>query len=52
MKIVEGQLISKANYQAVNSSKKETNEFIFTNIGRVFVCFMEEIEDNQKTFRN
>ena len=26
----KGQLISKANCQAVNSSKKRTNEFVFT----------------------
>ena len=47
-----GQLISKANYQAVNSSKKQTNEFIFTTMQRVFVRFLEEIEDTKKTFRN
>jgi hypothetical protein len=44
----KGQLISKANYQAVNSSKKRTNEFIFTTIQRVFVRFLEEIEDTKK----
>jgi hypothetical protein len=48
----KGQLISKANYQAVNSSKKRTNEFIFTTIQRVFVRFLEEIEDTKKTFQN
>ena len=50
--IAKGQLISKANCQAVNSSKKRTNEFIFTSVRRVFVCFLEEIEDTKKTFRN
>ena len=40
-----GQLISKANCQAVNSSKKRTNEFVFTTMRRVFVLFLEEIED-------
>ena len=48
----KGQLISKANCQAVNSSKKQTNEFVFTTMQRVFVRFLEEIEDTKKTFRN
>ena len=49
---IKGQLISKANCQAVNSSKKRTNEFVFTTMRRVFVCFLEEIEDSKKAFRN
>ena len=48
----KGQLILKANYQAVNSSKKRTNEFVFTTMRRVFVRFLEEIEDSKKAFRN
>ena len=28
------------------------NEFVFTSIRRVFACFLEEIEDSKKTFRN
>ena len=44
------QLISKANWQAVNSSKKRINEFIFTTMRCVFVRFLEEIEDTKKTF--
>ena len=48
----KGQLISKANCQTVNSSKKRTNEFVFTTMGRVLVCFLEEIEDIRMTFRN
>ena len=48
----KGQLISKANCQAVNSSKKRTNEFVFTSMRRVFVRLMEEIEDSKKAFRN
>ena len=48
----KGQLISKANCQAVNSSKKRTNEFVFTTIRRVFVRFLEEIEATIKAFRN
>ena len=50
--INKGQIISKANYQAVNSSKKRTNEFDFTTMRHVFVRFLEEIEDTKKTFRN
>ena len=46
----KGQLISKANCQAVNSSKKRMNELIFTTMRRVFVGFLEEIEDTKKTF--
>ena len=42
---VKGQLILKENCQAVNSSKKRTNEFIFTTMRRVFVRFFEEIEN-------
>ena len=48
----KGQLISKANCQAVNSSKKQTNEFGFTTMRRVFVHFLEGIEETKKTFRN
>ena len=48
----KGQLISKANCQAVNSSKKRTNEFVFTTMRHVFVRCLEEIEVNKKTFRN
>ena len=50
--LAKGQLISKANCEAVNSSKKQTNEFIFTTIRRIFVRFLEEIEVTKKTFRN
>ena len=45
----KGQLhISKA----INSSRKLTNGFVFTTMGRVFVCFLEEIKDTKKTFWN
>jgi hypothetical protein len=44
----KGQSNSKANCQAVNSSKKQMNEFIFTSMRRVFVRFSEEIEDSKK----
>ena len=46
----KGQIISKANCQAVNSSKKQTNVFVFTTMRRVFIVFLEEIEDPIKTF--
>ena len=36
----------------MNSSKKRTNEFVFTTLRRVFVPFLEEIEDSKKAFRN
>ena len=48
----KGQLISNAICQAVNSSKKWTNEFIFTTMRCVFVRFLEEIEDSKEAFRN
>ena len=48
----KGQIISKANCQAVNSSKKRKYEFIFTAMRCIFVRFLEEIEDIKKTFRN
>ena len=48
----KGQLISKANCQVVNSSKKRTNEFVFTTMRRVFVRFLEEIEVNKNAFQN
>ena len=50
--IAKDQLISKAKCQAVNSSKKRTNEFIFTTMGRAFVPILEETEDSKKAFRN
>ena len=45
-------LISKTNCQAINSFKKQTNEFVSTSMRRVFVCFLEVIEDSNKTFQN
>ena len=44
----KGQLISKAKCQAMKSSKKRMNEFVFTSMRRVFVCFLEDIEDSKK----
>ena len=48
--IFRGQLISKANCQTVNSSKKQTNEFVFTTMRLVFIRSLEESEDTKKTF--
>ena len=42
------QLISKANWQAVNSSKKRINEFIFATMQHV--RFLEETEDTKRHF--
>ena len=50
--LAKGQLISKANCQAVKSAKKRTNEFVFTSMRCVFIRFLEEIEDSKKAFRN
>ena len=48
----KGQLILKANCQAVNSSKTIMNEFVFTTMGHFFVHFLKEIVDTKKEFRN
>ena len=48
---IKGQLIFKSKL-SVNSSKKRTNEFVFTSMLRVCVHFLEEIEDSKKAFRN
>ena len=52
LSLVKGQLISKANCHAINSSKERTHEFVFISMRHVFVCFLEEIEDSKKAFRN
>ena len=46
----KGQLISKANYQAVNFSKKRTNEFIFTTMRHVFVHFWKKLKSTKRHF--
>ena len=48
----KGRLISKTKCQAMNSSKKWTNEFVITTMLRVFIRFLEEIENSKKAFRN
>ena len=50
--LLKDQLISKANCQAKDSSKKWTNEFVFTSMRRVFVRFLEESLASDKTFRD
>ena len=47
---LKGQLLSKANCQAKDSSKKRPNEFVFTSMRRVFVLFLR-ILGQKKTFR-
>ena len=44
------QLILKANCRAVNFSKKQMNEFVFSSMRRFFVHFLEEIKDFKKAF--
>ena len=48
---IKGQLISKANYQAEDSSEKRTNEFVFASMRRVFVHFLEESSARKKRFK-
>ena len=48
--LAKGQLISKPNCQAEDSSKKRTNEFVFTSMRRVFVRFFEESSARKKRF--
>ena len=48
----KGQIILKANCLGMNTSKKRTNEFVFTTKRRIFVRFLEEMEDTKKTFQN
>ena len=48
----KGQLISKRFLGSSISSKKRTNQFVFISMRRVFVHFLEEIDDLKKPFRN
>ena len=50
--LFKGQTKLKWFFQADVSSKKRTNKFNFTTMRLVFVRFLEEIEDTNKTFRN
>ena len=47
----KGQLILKANCQAVNSSKKQTNGFIFTSMRRDFVRFWKNPRPEKNVLR-
>ena len=49
---VKGKLFSKCFMGSSISSKKQTNEFVFTSMQIVFVPFLEEIDDLKKTFQN
>ena len=46
----KGQLISKANCQALNSSKKQTNEFVCTSIRCIFVNFWKKLKTAKRHF--
>ena len=48
---IKGQLILEGNCQAMNSSKEQTKKFVFI-MRRVFVLFLDKIEDTKKTFQN
>ena len=49
----EGQYISKANCQAVNSSKKRANKFNFTTKGQIISkCLFDVVSFSQKTNEN
>ena len=50
MQLDKGQLITKANCQAEDSSKKQTDDFVFTSMRRVFVRFLEESSARKITF--
>ena len=53
MTLAKGQLILKANFQAEDSSKKRTNEFVFTIVCDVFsFIFLEESLGLTIYFRN
>ena len=42
--------ISKANCQVMNSSKKQTNEFVFTTMPCVFVRFWKKLKTPKRHF--
>ena len=46
----KGQKISKGFFLAEDSPKKRTNEFVFTSMRRVFVCFLGESSARKKPF--
>ena len=46
----KGQIISKHFFLVEDSSKKRTNEFVFTSMQLVFVRFLEESSARKKRF--
>ena len=50
--VSKGQIISKGPLVSSNSPKKWTNEFVFTSMRRVFVCFLGESLARKKSFRD
>ena len=46
----KGQLITKANFHAVNSSKKRTNEFVFTTMQCVFFVLWKKLKTPKRHF--
>ena len=47
----KGQLITKANFHAVNSSKKRTNELVFTSMQRVLFVFWKKLKTPKWHFK-
>ena len=48
----KGQIISKGLFGILNFSQKRTNKFVSVVKTNLFVCFLGELEDTKKTFRN
>ena len=48
--VTKGQLISKTNCQAVNSSKKQTNEFVFTGMNVFTFVFWKKLKTPKRHF--
>ena len=49
--LFKGKLISERFMRLSISSKKQTNEFVFTSMWIVFVRILEEIDDPKKPFQ-
>ena len=48
----QGQMISKGLLVSSNFPQKRMNEFVFTAMTSLFVCFLGEFEDTKNSFRN